>query len=220
MIQTGHEKVIPPNNEGVYSREYALSALIDDKINQNVWNKLYVSQLWDSIRFPEGHVYEDIDTTYRIIDKSNLVCIVDEALYMYRKRPDSITDKRSSKERYDCALACSHFEAFIETHTPQIFTDKQLKKIRQIRCYQMFSIYGHQFTQRETDQLICNQELRKQIIKKGKDIRIREYPQTIRIAYYAICYCPRLFGVFFPFCNSVYRYYKRCLSRRKCLGKH
>ena len=53
MIQTGNEKIIPPIEEGVYDRYCVLRSLIDDKINQSVWNKLYSRNLWNHIRFPD-----------------------------------------------------------------------------------------------------------------------------------------------------------------------
>lgn len=81
----------PRAKKGKYKREEALHCLIDGKINCNVWNKLYKSKLWNTIRFPEGHNYEDIDTTYKILDIAKNVSLIDNILCFHRKRPGSIT---------------------------------------------------------------------------------------------------------------------------------
>lgn len=68
MKKIGEEKEEPGMEEGVYDRFDALRALNDRKINHAVWNKLYRQELWKKIRFPSGHMYEDVDTTFRIIN--------------------------------------------------------------------------------------------------------------------------------------------------------
>ena len=56
------EKIKPRIEHGIYDRVDALRALVSGDINAGVWNKLYSSKLWKDIRFPEGHIYEEITT--------------------------------------------------------------------------------------------------------------------------------------------------------------
>lgn len=64
------------------------------------WNKMYSKYLFDDIEFPEGKLYEDIITSYKLISKIDKMYFVNEALYVYRQRVGSITQK-SNKRVYE-----------------------------------------------------------------------------------------------------------------------
>ena len=62
-----------------------------------VWNKLYKRELFDSIRYPEGRVFEDIATTYKLIHIAKRTVIINNYLYYYYiGREGSITNAQSS----------------------------------------------------------------------------------------------------------------------------
>ena len=73
----------------------ALQALIYGKLKNTVWNKLYRRKCWEGIRFPEGHVHEDIATTYKILLRDYTVATMPACLYHYRQRDGSIAKTRS-----------------------------------------------------------------------------------------------------------------------------
>ena len=87
----------PSAKAGTYCREDSLRMLVNGIINWSVWNKLYRAELWKSIRFPNGHNFEDINTTYRVIDLSTSIIVIDPALYFTRIRSGSITQTVSWK---------------------------------------------------------------------------------------------------------------------------
>lgn len=102
------------------SSNTALKTLVNEKLNGNVWNKLYRRKLFfecDSdksnylkdklIRFPEGKNYEDYYILHRLIKNANKVVTLTESLYHYRLREDSITKTYSAKNLLDYADA--HF---------------------------------------------------------------------------------------------------------------
>lgn len=71
--------------------------LIAIKFGSNVaWNKLYKRKLFDSIRYPEGKVYEDIATTYKLVHIAKRIYMIDNYLYYHIVRKGSITNTRSS----------------------------------------------------------------------------------------------------------------------------
>ena len=61
------------------------------------WNKIYRRDLFDrsGVRYPEGKLYEDGYTTYRLLYEAEKVAILNEPLYFYRTRPGSIVSGRS-----------------------------------------------------------------------------------------------------------------------------
>lgn len=70
-------------------------------INNCVWNKLFKRTLFESIRFPEGRLYEDIFIMHELFDKAESVSITDESLYYYRRRNSSITLRPIRPENLD-----------------------------------------------------------------------------------------------------------------------
>ncbi|MBR5754904.1 MAG: glycosyltransferase family 2 protein [Erysipelotrichaceae bacterium] len=69
-------------------------------INEAVWNKIFKAELFNDIRFPEGEVFEDIATLYKILEKCERFSYLQKTLYHYIKRDGSITDDHSI-ERQD-----------------------------------------------------------------------------------------------------------------------
>lgn len=123
-------QIYPRLKKRVYSRKEALRALADGKINVAVWNKLYRRELWREIRFPDGHNYEDIHTTYRIFDCCEHVKVLDQVLYLHRKRPGSITQVWTKNNIEDRKLAHDDLLAFVKTHTPEVFDEMDVRRIK------------------------------------------------------------------------------------------
>lgn len=91
--------------------EKAVQALLLGKLNEGVWNKLWKRQCFDTIRFPQGRVFEDVATTYIVFSSADHVIAIPESKYHYLKRKDSLSEKHciynligywlSHKERFD-----------------------------------------------------------------------------------------------------------------------
>ncbi len=65
------------------------------------WNKFCRRELYAGVRYPEGHVFEDVGTTYRLIWQAGKIWYLDRVLYHYRYRPDSIVSAKSRKSICD-----------------------------------------------------------------------------------------------------------------------
>ena len=64
-----------------------------------VYDKLYKSELFQNIRFPEGLIHEDEDFSYRILYEAEKVVDLQETIYGYRTRSGSITTSDYSEKR-------------------------------------------------------------------------------------------------------------------------
>ncbi|MBP5416507.1 MAG: glycosyltransferase family 2 protein [Clostridiales bacterium] len=113
-----------------FEREYytgndALRALIKGRINTHAWNKLYrravfcnslhndgnISRNTDNmLLFPEGKNFEDYYIMHKILSNAREVIVLEESLYHYRIRMDSITKNYSAKNLIDYADA--HFARY------------------------------------------------------------------------------------------------------------
>lgn len=123
LMHKGREE--PPAESGLHTRISALRALADNKINVHAWNKLYRRELWKDIRFPDGRIFEDVATTYKIFNLCKSICVLDKSLYLHRKHEGSIT--RSFSKHPDLAWAWVQFAPFMEN--TDIFTIEQFNRI-------------------------------------------------------------------------------------------
>ena len=86
----------------VYTKEKALDCfLFNDYLTPCVCGKLYSISLWKSVRFPEGKLFEDQFTTYKLIDQCKKIVFDTTPRYYYRKRVGSIGHSSFSKRTYD-----------------------------------------------------------------------------------------------------------------------
>jgi glycosyltransferase involved in cell wall biosynthesis len=78
-------------------------------------NKLYKSELFSDLRFPDGRYFEDLFTINRAIYKCCTLTVLDAALYFYHFTPNSSSKTARSTELLDreCAVR-SHWEFFLQ----------------------------------------------------------------------------------------------------------
>ncbi len=65
------------------------------------WNKVYKKKLLNNIRFPEGKLYEDARTMYKIAYQAKIAVVYPKCLYYYRQRNSSIMNTFSTKNYFD-----------------------------------------------------------------------------------------------------------------------
>lgn len=63
-------------------------------------SKLYDIKLVRRYLYPEGKIYEDLATTYKIIGSTDTVAYTAEQIYYYVQRPDSTTHKKISRSDF------------------------------------------------------------------------------------------------------------------------
>lgn len=81
-----------------YNQEEAILAIFYQKrLYHSAWGRLYLSSLFDGIRYPVGQYYEDFAVIYPLLKKCSLVAMTDRPLYGYRRRENSILESFSPK---------------------------------------------------------------------------------------------------------------------------
>lgn len=76
-----------------YNRiEILKEILLDNNIQSYAWNKLYRKDLFDEIKYPVGKKYEDIGTTFYLLEKCNKVVVTGKPEYYYINRQGSIVN--------------------------------------------------------------------------------------------------------------------------------
>ncbi len=69
------------------------------------WRRLYRKELFTSIKYPEGHVYEDIATTYRLTHNAERIFFLKDYLYFHLYREGSISNTRTASNKKDYSAA-------------------------------------------------------------------------------------------------------------------
>ncbi|MBR4456598.1 MAG: glycosyltransferase family 2 protein [Solobacterium sp.] len=85
------------------------------------WNKLYRRSLFETIRYPEGRVYEDFGTTYKLLHKADSIFYLNTRLYHYCYRVSSLSNHRIGRSELDSfELSLEQIRSLAEWNYPEI----------------------------------------------------------------------------------------------------
>lgn len=79
--------------------------LLEKRVSDDVWDKLYKASLFKTIRYPEGRIFEDKAVTNKLIQKSKRLVFLPDCLIHYRNRNNSVSNIHSMKSLVDYWLA-------------------------------------------------------------------------------------------------------------------
>lgn len=80
-------------NSYFIKKEEAFDKLFSDEHMKygTAWGKIYKNDLFNNISFPDGHIYEDMYVITEIYKQTEKIYVLDDKLYYYTKRNDSIS---------------------------------------------------------------------------------------------------------------------------------
>lgn len=87
-------------------------------LEPNAFPKIYKKELFGTIQYPVGKLYEDIATTTRLIDKVGKIAYLDEKDYYYRIRPNSIQTASFNPKKLDLLDQLSVVKSIVQTKYP------------------------------------------------------------------------------------------------------
>ena len=126
------------NTIEVLDKETALEELLKDKkIQSFMWNKLFKRNLWDSIFFDAQRVFEDIDVSYKLFERSNKVVIIDSLKYIYVQRNTSIMHEHNSRFILDrLHVIIDRYNYFVNSNNQKFqFVNKYALAVNMIVMY-------------------------------------------------------------------------------------
>lgn len=112
--EKGNKWIRKEKETKVYTSEEAIRDLLTVQNTEvMVWNKLYKRSLFtkNNIKFPVGKIHEDNFTTYRLYDKANNVSLINDKLYYYLQRNNSIMST-FNKKRFDILVAIDEINEY------------------------------------------------------------------------------------------------------------
>lgn len=103
------------------NKREAMELLIEDrKFRSVVWNKLYAKRLWSDIRFPKGKHYEDVHIVYKIYDMCEKIAFLDQGLYYYFQRSQSIVHSANIESHMELVYAVEERAKFLQLKYPDM----------------------------------------------------------------------------------------------------
>jgi glycosyltransferase involved in cell wall biosynthesis len=97
------------------------SFFANDFIGYSACNKLYRSNLFEGIRYPEGMLMEDKATTYKLIYKTNSVVVNSSRKYHYYLRSDSIMQSKFNRKKFDSLEIHMEQIKFVDRNYPEFY---------------------------------------------------------------------------------------------------
>ncbi|MDD7389306.1 MAG: glycosyltransferase [Lachnospiraceae bacterium] len=105
MIRATDTECIPIewfDKEMVISAEEAIDLLVDNTIfTSHVIRNMYPRGVFDTIKFPEGRIFEDIRVTHKLFQMVKKICIIPDAYYYYYVRDNSISNVVKLKNKLE-----------------------------------------------------------------------------------------------------------------------
>ncbi len=122
------------------SKEQAYKLLLNDVIGSFPWNKIYKRDLFKNIKYPVAKNFEDIATTYKLFNKAKTIGLLDECLYHYVQRKNSVMNNLSIQTISDALNARKKLNSFIITNYPKL-TDIANSEL--VMNYLQYIIYSY-----------------------------------------------------------------------------
>lgn len=89
----------------ILNKEEALKAVVEEKINPVVWNKIYKRKIADQLYFEKGKYNEDEFWTYHAVERAEKIVQIEDICYYYFFREDSIINETYNIRRLDALEA-------------------------------------------------------------------------------------------------------------------
>lgn len=106
----------------IFDTEKAIQYLYNNsKYCNYAWNKLYLKELFNDIKYPYGRKMEDLGTTYLLFDKCEYVAYNSIPLYFYYQRENSILHNPDKQFWIDKFVLVSERYKYIKRKYPDIY---------------------------------------------------------------------------------------------------
>lgn len=113
-------------------------------IDTSAWAKLFHKDCFLKIRFPKGHLYEEVATTYRLFLSQEKIAITTNPLYYYVKHPGSIVTSSFSEKHMDMLKYSQEMLAIAEERYPELISAGKRRIV--YACFYLLKTMGERYT--------------------------------------------------------------------------
>ncbi len=125
----------------------------------SVCNKLFHRHLFEEVRFPEGQIYEDKGTLYRLIDRAGAVVWCPATKYHYRMRPGSVMHQPYSGREQTVFQLNEELIRFLEVRYPRLVPLAQASYA--VECLRLYRRLRKTPAGHEAERRLCLQTMRR-----------------------------------------------------------
>lgn len=145
-----------------------------------MWDKLFDRSCWESIRFPEGQIYEDVAIWPEVLFKEERIALVKDALYYYFVNPEGTVQKEWTPAKLAQIEAWEDQLEFARTHGSKLVLQTVLKRF----CW----VYKHQCKEIAASDRITEREKKSyysRLLRRLRVIILNERRQLKEIGIYS-----------------------------------
>lgn len=175
------------NTDILFSRKEAIKSILRDKFfTTSAWGKLYKASLFKTIRFPKGKIYEDLWTTWKVVDISSRIIFRSQPLYFYRTNPTSIMNSKVSEKNMDFIEAHKNIINYVKLKYPDLVIYANQRFARYCSAY-LYRMWRQEYKDRKAIEEIRN------YLKKNLWVFLKsEYSLDKKIFAIIVCTFPGL----------------------------
>ncbi len=118
--------------------------LYQDGFEVSAWGKLYKSEFFNGVRYPVGKLYEDIPTTYLLLEKAEQIAVIPNVDYYYFQRSNSIAQSKFNIRKMDAIIHMNELRKFISDNYPNLISAAECRYFSTV-CNILFQISGDEF---------------------------------------------------------------------------
>lgn len=130
--------------------EFYKKLLYQDGVEVSAWGKLYKRNLFQGVKYPVGKLYEDIPTTYLLIEKTTKVAVIPNIDYFYFQRATSIAQAAFSVKKMDAINHMDGFKNYIIKKYPSLKKAAECRYFSTV-CNILFQIHSPEFKKQKKE---------------------------------------------------------------------
>ena len=146
--------------------------LMSDGIGHEAQAKLYKAYLWKDRRFPIGKLYEDLLTTYYLVEKINRIAILETPVYLYRQRQASIMHSAVGEREIELLYTAEKVTTDIESCHPKLhIACRRLDSINYLKLLQRILFQDPNIYKKEQNYIIQKNKIDAKCLLSSKEVR-------------------------------------------------
>lgn len=143
----------------VFDQEKAIREMLAQrKFGCMVCQKMYRKQIFDTVRFPVGKLYEDVAVSMPTFLKAKKVVVSGNYGYNYYQRNDSIVNSKFDERKLYFLECCQNIIKYSDKHEKMYDTEAH---IFYLRALMMFALTLYQNSENEKNTEYIEQEIKK-----------------------------------------------------------
>lgn len=169
-----------------------------------VWTKLYKREMFCATRFPEGYIYEDMATNFKMICKCKKYIKSSKVLYYYFQNTTGITKSSYNAKQQDLLIACENI-VNIAKQSQNIETIKYALTVQAKGCFSLLV------------KIIKSDEALDGDLIKHCVVNIKRYYKSLIISKMSLVskIVLTFMCIDIKFCRMVFKFLKRITSPQK-----